>query len=271
MSCSILAAGGDLLSHVLPHEIGKLGGYSVTNHVVMLIVSALLLMIVVPIIARNTDIVPRGMRNALEAVMNYLREEVVRPVLGGLTDKYMPLLWTFFFLILTANLLGMIPLGALAGAATQDGHFMHWVGGTATGNLSITLGLAIFAFLSIHILGMKEQGAGHYWYNFFFGHAPMWLSPLMIPLELVGALIKAGALAVRLFANMTAGHIVLAVMAFFAVSTAKAGGALFGVTFAAAVGSVAVSMLELFVAFLQAYIFTFLTTLFIGAAVHPEH
>ncbi|MCA9314513.1 MAG: F0F1 ATP synthase subunit A [Planctomycetes bacterium] len=264
-------AAGDPLSHVLKHEIFNFSGYSVTNHLVMLIVSALLLMIVIPIVARKQSLVPKGFRNALEAIMQYIREEVARPALGAATDRFMPLLWTFFFLILTANLLGMIPFGAIAGVVTQDAHFMHWVGGTATGNLAITAGLAIVAFISIHLSGMKTQGVGHYWNNFFFGHAPMALAPLMVPLEIIGALVKPFALAVRLFANMTAGHLVLAVVGGFAVLGIMAGGAMLGVSFAAIVGSVAISMLELFVAFLQAYIFTFLTTLFIAAAIHTEH
>lgn len=266
-----LLAAGDPLSHVLKHEIVNVSGYSVTNHLVMLIVSAVLLMIVVPFVARNKSLVPTGFRNALEAVMQYIREEVVRPALGHATDRYMPLLWTFFFLILTANLLGMIPFGALAGLAGQDNHLMHWVGGTATGNLAITAGLALCAFFAIHISGMREQGVGHYWGNFFFGHAPIALAPLMVPLEIIGALVKPFALAVRLFANMTAGHLVLAVIGGFAVLGITAGGGMLGVSVAAVLGSVAISMLELFVAFLQAYIFTFLTTLFIAAAIHTEH
>lgn len=268
---SLFLAADDPLEHVLPHEIARFGSYSLTNHIVMLIAAALLLMIVVPLAARSQSVVPRGFRNMLEAVMQYLREEVARPVLGHATDRYMPLLWSFFFLILTANLLGMIPFGALAGAVTQDVRFTHWVGGTATANVMITAGLALVAFFAIHVSGMREQGAGAYWKNFFFGHAPIALSPLMVPLEIIGALVKPFALAIRLFANMTAGHIVLAVLAGFAIATAKAGGAFFGVTIVSILGAAAISLLELFVAFLQAYIFTFLTTLFIGAAIHTEH
>ncbi len=270
-TASAVLASGDPLSHVLPHKIAEFSGYTITNHLVMLVASAVLLMIVVPIAARKSGLVPSGLRNLFEAVMQYLREEVARPALGHATDRYMPLLWTWFFLILTANLLGMLPLGAMAGLAGQDAHFLHWVGGTATGNLAVTAGLALTAFVAIHVSGMREQGVGHYWGNFFFSHAPVALAPLMVPLEIIGALVKPFALAVRLFANMTAGHLVLAVIGGFAVMGITAGGALLGVSVAAILGSVAISLLELFVAFLQAYIFTFLTTLFIAAAIHTEH
>ncbi len=280
MSCSamtikpmahVLGAGMDMqsiLDHVLPHKLFEIGNYTFTNHMFMLVLSALLLMIIVPIAASKTGLVPKGFRNCLEAVMQYIREDIARPLLGSVTDRCMPFLWTLFFLILTANLLGMIPLSAAA--AGIDAHLQH-LGGTATGNISITLGLALCAFFYVHITGMRVQGVGKYWNNFFFGHAPIWMAPLMIPLEIVGALVKPFALCVRLFANMTAGHIVLAIFLGFAVVGIKMGGAMLGVTLASALGALAISLLELFVAFLQAYIFTFLTALFLGAAVHSDH
>lgn len=263
-------AGGDL-SHVLPHEITRFGEFSFTNHILMMLMAAVLLAVVAPILARNKSLVPRGFRNFFETLLQFIREEVARPILGSATDKYIPLLWTYFFFILTANLLGMIPFGAIAGLATDDYHFSHYIGGTATANFMITAGLAIVAFFFIHVSGMIEQGVGKYWKNFFFGHAPIALSPLMIPIEAAGAVIKTGVLAVRLMANMAAGHIVLAVMGGFAAAGMVSGGSGYAISAVAILGSVAISMLELFVAFLQAYIFTFLTCLFIGAAVHPEH
>jgi F-type H+-transporting ATPase subunit a len=263
----LLASGDDPLSHVLPHTLFRVGEYGFTNHLVMLIASALLLMLVLPIAARAQGIVPSGLRNLVEAVLQFIREEVARPILGEATDKYVPILWTFFFLILTANLLGMIPLGAVG--ASLDAHLQH-IGGTATGNLSITAGLALCAFLFIHGAGIREQGLGHY-VKHFVPSVPWWLLPLFIVLEIVAALVKPFALAVRLFANMLAGHIVLGVIVGFGVLGLTVGGAFYGVTFASLLGAVALSLLELFVAFLQAYVFTFLTTLFVGMAVHPEH
>jgi F-type H+-transporting ATPase subunit a len=263
----LLAAGDDPLSHVLPHDLFQVGGYGISNHLVMLVVSALLLMVLMPLAARARAVVPSGLRNLVEAVLQFIREEVARPILGEATDKYVPILWTFFFLILTANLLGMIPLGAVG--AGLDEHLAH-IGGTATGNLSITAGLALCAFFFIHAAGIREQGAGHY-FKHFVPSVPWWLFPLFVVLEIIAALVKPFALAVRLFANMLAGHIVLGVILGFGVLGLAIGGAFYGVTFASVVGAVALSLLELFVAFLQAYVFTFLTTLFVGMAVHPEH
>ena len=271
----VLGAGGespDFLSHVKPHELHfswtRIGDYTLTNHVFMLLLSALVLAVVVPFAARSRGLVPTGFRNMLEAVLQFLREEVARPALGKDTDRFIPFIWTMFLLILTANLLGMIPLGSFL--APIDQHLAH-IGGTATGNISITAGLALCSLIYIHFSGMRQQGIGKYWNNFFFGHAPLWLAPLMIPLEIVGALVKPFALAIRLFANMIAGHVVIAVLLYFAAVGVVMGGAAFGISAASIFGAVFINLLEVLVAFLQAYIFTFLTTLFIGMAVHVDH
>lgn len=263
-------AAGDPLDHVRPHSILP----HVTNHMLMLVLAALLLALFVPIVARRKDLVPRGFRNFLEAILQFIREEVARPALGQHTDRFIPFLWTMFLLILTANLLGLIPLGQIAAVASGDDHLMHWAG-TATGNLGITAGLAICSFFLFHISGIREMGVGKYLRHAFVGHGPVWLAPLFIPIEILGALVKPFALAMRLFANMTGGHVVVAVLLGFAVTGLEMGSegqwGMYGVTVVAALGAVAINLLELFVAFLQAYIFTFLTALFLGAAVHPEH
>lgn len=266
----IVAAGGDPMSHVLPHDLLEVFGGSLRNHIFMLFVTMVLLLIFVPLAARKKDIIPKGFRNFLEALMQVIREQVARPVLGKKTDTFIPYLWTFFFTILLANLLGMIPLGAMVSGITADKALAHW-GGTATGNISVTVGLGIAAFFLIHVGGMAVHGVGGYWKYFFFGHAPAFLAPLMIPLELAGAAVKPAALAVRLCANMTAGHIILAVLIGFGVAAAKLGGGYLGVTAASVLGAMVFSVLEVFVAFLQAYIFTFLLTLFLGAAVIHDH
>ena len=266
----MLAAGDDPLSHVVPHKIFN----EITNHAMMFVLAGILLLIFVPLAARKKDLVPKGFRNFLEAILQFIREDVARPALGDKTDRYIPFLWTMFALILTANLLGLIPLGSFFGLAMQDKHAMHW-GGTATSNFGITAGLAICSFLLFHIAGMREQGVGKYLYETFLGHAPWPLWPLFIPLELVGALVKPFALAIRLFANMTGGHIVVAVLLGFAITGIQMGidgsPGMFGVTLASAAGAVAINLLEVFVAFLQAYIFTILTAVYIGSSAHPEH
>jgi F-type H+-transporting ATPase subunit a len=253
--------------HVLPHTVLKVGSYAVPNHLVMLLVSAVLLVILMPIAARATGVVPKGLRNFVEAILQYIREDVARPILGERTDSFAPFLWTMFWLILTANLLGMVPLGEAAG--TLDARLAH-LGGTATGNLSITAALAICSFFFIHACGIREQGFFDYLKN-LAPHVPWPVLFLLYPLELLGALVKAFALAIRLFANMIAGHIVIASLLGFAMVGLKMGGGGYGITLVSVLGSVAMGLLEVFVAFLQAYVFTFLTTLFVGMAVHPEH
>jgi F-type H+-transporting ATPase subunit a len=263
---TLLAAGNDPLGHVLPHTLFEVGGYSFTNHIAMLILSAVLLLLILPVAARAQGIVPTGLRNLVETVCQYIREDMARPALGKYTDRFMPFIWTLFFLILTANLLGMIPLGAFLGRI--DSHLAH-MQGTATGNLMVTAGLAICAFFFIHISGLKAKGPRYF--GFLLGHAPVALAPLMVPLEIVAALVKPFALAVRLFANMVAGHVVLAViLGFGAVGLAK-GRAMLGITGASVLGATFISLLELLVAFLQAYIFTYLTILFVGMAVEDDH
>ncbi|MFM8385514.1 MAG: F0F1 ATP synthase subunit A [Planctomycetia bacterium] len=265
-SIPVLGAA-DPESHVLPHRLFELGGHPVTNHMVMIAVAGLVLMVLMPIAAAARSIVPTGLRNMVEAVLQFLREDVARPILGHETDRYIPVIWTLFFLILTANLLGMIPVGPALGLV--DGHLEH-AGGTATGNISIAGGLALISFLFIHIAGIREQGFLHYCQN-FVPHVHPILLILFIPLELVAAVIKPFALAVRLFANMVAGHIVLAVVLGFGITGIHMAGGGYAITAVSVAGGVALSLLELFVAFLQAYLFTFLTTLFVGMAVHPEH
>jgi len=258
----------DPMDHVLPHRLWEVNGFWITNQLLMLGVAAVLMMIVFPIVAARRDRVPSGFRNLVESVLQYLREEVARPVLHGATDRFMPFLWTMFFLILTANLLGALPIDPLITAITgKPSHF----GGTATGNISITAGLAICSFFAIHVGGMREQGVGKYLKS-FVPHVPWPLYLLMLGLELIAAVVKPFALAIRLFANMIAGHIVLAVILGFSAIVAGGLSALGGtVTVASVLGATFISVLELFVAFLQAYIFTYLTTLFLGMAVHPEH
>ena len=270
-SVLLLASGeGNPIDHVLPKAIPGLrfGDFSVTNTLFMLVVSAVLMLIVFPIVARKDARVPTGARNFVETILQFLREQVARPSLHEATDRFMPFLWTIFFLVLIANLLGTLPIGPIMTLVT--GKHTAW-GGTATGDISITLALALCAFFAIHIGGIKEQGFVHYAKN-FAPHVPWPLLILLVPLEILAAFVKPFALCIRLFANMIAGHIVLAILLGLTGLLAEGlTGMSAGVTVAAVLGSVAISLLELFVAFLQAYIFTFLTTLFLGMAVHPEH
>jgi F-type H+-transporting ATPase subunit a len=231
------------------HVAGMTIDMSITKHVVFLWVAALLLCVIAIAVARiNTRrAVPRGFGNLFEVVVVFFRDEVAIPNMGKDGVKYMPYLLTTFFFILIMNLLGLIPYGA-----------------SATGNVSVTAGLAVIAFFMIQASAIRSQGIGHYLAHLTGGvHWLLW--PIMIPIEILGLFTKAFALCIRLFANMTGGHIVLVsliglifIFKSYVVAVAPVGFA------------VAINFLELFVAFLQAYIFTMLTSLFMGLGMQME-
>ncbi len=281
----MIIAAADPMEHVAPHTIFTLWGVPFTNHMLMVVLTAVIMLIVFPLLARNYPLVPSGFRNFFETLMEFIRTEVVRPSLHHHTDKFMPFLWTLFFFILFNNLLGLVPLDALSLVAFGRGH----VFGTATAGISITAALAASAFVVIHVSGMIEQyrhqrehgravpaavGMGFlmYWYN-FVPHIPGVVGVIMFPillfLELIGAAVKPFALCIRLFANMMAGHVVLASLLVLAPAIHSFGS--FSIAGSVVLGCAALNLLELFVAFLQAYVFVFLTSMFIGAAVSPEH
>lgn len=198
--------------------------------------------------------------NMLEVFLLFIRDEIARPAIGKHdADRFVPYLWTMFLFVLGCNLMGMIP----------------WVG-SPTGALAVTGVLAMATFTVVVGSGMTQLGAVGFW-KAQVPHMdlPGAISPVMnvfiFLIEVFGLFVKHGVLAIRLFANMFAGHVVLAVLLGFISVSAESSAALWGgVTTASVVAASLISLLELFVAFLQAYIFTFLSALFIGAAVHPH-
>lgn len=292
LSTPILAAGDQLdpMSHVLPHM--PFGGTWFTNHhfmsLVVLGVGLSLLFGLSKAVpqpsARNAeDFVTKGRINQIfETLCVFIRDEMTRPLLGDLTDKYISYIWSTFFFILIANVLGLIPVGPVFGIMGLPALSHAW--GTLTGNVNFSAGLAIFAFFMMIFVGLKENGMG------FIKH--MWPVPISAPdgvegpmliivmpilwaaglivfiLEAVGYGIKAFALCVRLFANMVAGHLVLGSLVIMAVSSTSLLG-----KGASVIGASVFTFLELFVSFLQAYIFTFLVVIFmsLGAVSHDDH
>jgi F-type H+-transporting ATPase subunit a len=247
----------------------------------MQIIAVLVLILLIPRFARVPDsgdairdLTPRGFRNFVEVVCAYFRDTVARPILGEHTDRFIPYIWTAFFYVLTVNLLGLLPLEPLTRDLVQgifpDAH--HGIGGSATGNLWVTATLALCTMAMIVINGIRLGGMD---YIAHFCPGPLWLAPLLVPVEIIGLFAKVFALAVRLFANMVAGHVLLAVLlSFVSLSYVALGAAsAAGIGIMVVLASVAFNLLEIFVAFLQAFIFTFLTALFIGQAVtvHHEH
>jgi F-type H+-transporting ATPase subunit a len=210
--------------------------------------------------------VAAGPANMLEAVCDYLRKEVAQPTLHEHTDRFVKYIWSVFFFVLTVNILGLLPIPAVSNL------FGTHLGGTATGNIWMTATLAIVTMAMMVVNGVRLGGKA---YLAHFCPGPIWLAPLLVPVEIIGLIAKVFALAVRLFANMIAGHILLAVLlSFIMAAGARSTGFGLGIGAIVVAGSVAINLLELFVAFLQAFIFTFLTTLFIGMSVvlrHDDH
>ena len=244
-----------------PIHIGSLAiDISPTRHVVMLWIAAglCLLTTLLALRAHNkrtaTGKAPKGFANGLEAMILYLRNEVIMPNVGAHGNGYVPYLLSLFFFILFANLLGLVPYGA-----------------TATGNISVTATLAIVTFIVIELAGMKAQGKAYINTIVFWPHdmslgMKMFIAPILTPIELLGKLTKPFALAIRLFANMTAGHVVL--LALISLIFTFGSWLLVPVPILMAV---AISVLELFVSFLQAFIFTLLASVFIGLMREGGH
>jgi F-type H+-transporting ATPase subunit a len=220
----------------------------ITKHTVMIWTAALLLMLILIPVARQRELVPRKLRSLIESVLVFLRDQIAVPQMGDKGIYFVPFLATIFFFILFCNLLGLVPFGA-----------------TATSNLSVTATLAAISFVTIHLSGLLHHGPLHYLKN-MVPPVPFWLYPLMLAVELVGHLAKPFSLAIRLFANMLAGHIVLLVMIGFIFIFRNLLVACISVS-----AAVLLSCLELFIALLQAYVFTFLTAVFIGMALKSEH
>lgn len=273
----LLASGGDPLSHVIQQTVSDLnpgGGLwsfpLFSNHIFMQIVAAVLLIALVPWAVRQRKssdevgrLVPKGFfGNAIESVCMMLRSQIFLPNLGKYTDTFSPYLWSLFFFILFCNLLGMIPLADWF--AWVPG---HWVGGTPTGNLYTTATLAVATLILVVYNGLRYHGMD-YVKHFFMG--PPGINIFIAVLEIAGLLFKTMALCVRLFANMLAGHIVLAVFLSFIPATIKGAGDV-GITLAVVVGCILFNFLEILVAFLHAFIFTTLTAVFIGQAVNIHH
>lgn len=250
-----------------------------SNHVIMQIIAVLLLLLVIPRFARVRatgdpvrDLTPRGFTNFIETICAYFRDSVARPVLHEHTDRFIPYIWTVFFYILFLNLLGLVPLEPLTRGLVQEvfPEAHHGFGGSATGNFWVTATLAGCTLIMIVVNGLRFNGL-EYLKHFFQG--PIYIAPMIAVLEVVGIVAKCFALTVRLFANMVAGHVLLAVLlSFVSLSYVALGaGAATGIGIMVVLASVAFNLLEIFVAFLQAFIFAFLTTLFIAQAVVIHH
>lgn len=249
-----------------PIRVGSLEvDLSPTKHTFFLWIATLLTILTVWTAARRFSReeqehqAPKGFLNFFETFYEYLRDEVALSNIGHGGERFVPYVVTLFFFILYANLLGLVPFGA-----------------TATSNIMVTAAMALISLVIIEVAGFMTLGAGGYLRTIFYvpKGLPVWMVPIMLvimtPVEIIGKLAKPFALAVRLFANMTAGHFVI--LALLGLILTYGGLSAVGAVsiFGALALGLFVMFLEIFVAFLQAYIFTILTAVFIGLIRHAH-
>lgn len=304
---NLFLAAEDPTSHAVPHRLFgpffevKVGDadtnipffgvengvyeFYITNHLLMTLVTAMALVLIAGLCSRRISIYDgqgigryqtRGRLSQLfETMCAFIRDEVAIPNLGKLTDKYIGYIWTVFFFILFANLLGVLPIGYLLTLLTQDTHYAHW-GGTATGNLSLNAILAAISLVMIIFVGVRETSLKEFFNHFNpIGWEDVKLLPvalMLYVLEWLSLFIKCVVLAMRLFGTMMAGHLVLAAFVGLIFAVRSLGdGAAYSVGIAVVAVGAALLLLEIFICFLQAFIFTFLTVLFIASTAVHEH
>ncbi|MCK7542225.1 MAG: F0F1 ATP synthase subunit A [Marinilabiliales bacterium] len=228
--------------------------FSITKAIFGMFVAAVILLWLMIAMARSYKksgiSAPKGLQGFFEPIILFIRDDIAIPNIGEHKyAKYMPYLLTVFFFILVNNLLGLVPIFPF--------------GANVTGNVNVTFVLALFTFLITQFSGNRS----HWRHVFAAPGVPVWLLPIMIPIEVIGLFSKPFALMIRLFANITAGHIIvlsLVSLIFIFKSVAVAPVSIFFVLF--------MYCIELLVAFLQAYVFTLLSALFIGmATAEAEH
>lgn len=271
----------------LPTVLGI--NFSVTKHVLMLWIVAVLLFVLITWSTRKylkqDRPIPTGFMNALEAVVQFIRDSIVLPNVGKkFVNTWTPLVLTFFFFIVTANAFGLIPMFEVLGVVdrfilhTDHESILNRVlhgGATATGNYNVTAALALITFLAIIVAGTKAHGFIKHWKNVVPSGLAWPVYIILIPIELMGMLVKPFALTMRLAANMMGGHIaILAILSFVFIFSEMFQSVLAGVGVGLVVSLplvVGVSALEIIIVLVQAYVFSLLTAVFIGMAINVHH
>jgi F-type H+-transporting ATPase subunit a len=277
------------IDHPLIHLPTLFGiDFSVTKHVFMLWVVAALVFVVVTATVRRylrqDRLVPSGFMNALEIVVEFVRDGIVEPNVGRKWVKtWTPLLLTLGIFILVANAIGLIPIFDVLSLINHtvlhlpEESFMARVlhgGTTATGNFNVTAALATITFVTIIIAGARAHGFVQHWKNMVPPGLPLPVTIMLIPIEIMGMFVRPFALTMRLAANMTGGHIaILAILSFVFIFTELSGQALIGVGVGvpSLVLAALLSALEIIIVAVQAYVFTLLSAVFIGMAIHAHH
>jgi F-type H+-transporting ATPase subunit a len=224
---------------------------SITKNVVGMLLTSLLMFLGFISLAKgyNKRSIPKGIGRILEPLVIYVRDEIARPNIGSKYEKFIPYLLTVFFYIWILNLLGLTPLGF-----------------NVTGNIAVTVGLALITFFVTQFSGNKD-----YWKHIFWmPGVPIPMKIILMPIEVLGMFTKPFALLIRLFANITAGHVVVMSLIALIITMRSQ----FGIVASSSISfglAFFITLIELLVAFLQAYIFTMLSALFIGMAVEEHH
>jgi F-type H+-transporting ATPase subunit a len=256
------AAGAHEAAHgpatVLMHHVLDQPWFGLpSKHLAFFVFAGLAVLLLVRLALRGygKDGVPRGLASAVEALVLFIRDEIAEKNIGHDGRKFTPLLCSFFFFILVAALMGLLPFSA-----------------TSTGNIAVTMALATVSFLAQQYAGISKFGVVHHFHNLVPPGLPAWLLPIMIPVEILSMFTKPFALMVRLFANMLAGHMVITALLLLIPLMAQIATVAGVLVMPVSLGlSLFIMLLELLVALIQAYIFTLLSAIFIGMYAHPAH
>ena len=273
--------GDAILHHVADSKSVDFYGIQISKHIVMLLISAFVTILLSVIATKkyrnNINAKPSGLSQIFEILMDFINKEIVIPNIGkSYTRTWTPVAMTFFVFILTCNLLGLVPFFEYIKPGGYGG------GSTATGNFGVTLGLATITFFAIIVAGVKKHGFIGHWKNMVPSGVPAPVLIILIPIEIIGMFVKPFALIMRLGANMTAGHI--GMVAIFALPIILGNGiagindpSVFNYPIGFLAGFIAVLLntaiygLEIIVSLVQAYVFTLLSCVFIGMAIHADH
>ena len=243
-----------LIDHKLFHfMVGPLD-LGLSPLIITMWVAGLVATLTLSFAARSQSAGARLTRGMIEPVALFVRDDILEPIFGHHAHFYLPYFLTLFFFLLTCNLLGLVPYAK-----------------GVTANIAVTASMALCTFFLIQFAGVKEQGLVSYIVHIVPGGVPWWLWPVLFVIEVFGMFAKCISLCIRLFANMLAGHVVslsFLFLIFIFAQMSKAVG--LGVSPAAVGLALFIYLMDVLVSFLQAYIFTFLTALFVGGAVHPH-
>lgn len=242
----------NILEEFVPHVYWKLEfkgvDLSITQYVLWMLISALVVFLFFFIASRRTRLVPSGLQNVAEVFVEFIRNSIVLELMGEAGLSWTPFIGTIFLFILTSNLLGLIPHS-----------------GASTGRISTTITWALIVFFAYNLVGVKKNGLWGYLKSFAPSGVPAWVLVFMVPIEIISHIARPLSLGIRLFANILAGHMVLAVFTMMAVSSA------WWIKWLPFGGVIIMNLFEVFVGAIQAYVFAVLAAIYIGSAIHAEH